>query len=49
MEHRQDVSLVRLHDILLERRDDVSGGRNNHVPPVYVSTTSQISLKWNTQ
>ena len=34
MERRQDVSAVRLHDILLERSDDVWRGRNNDVQPV---------------
>ena len=30
----QDVSVLRLNDILLELRDDVSRGRNNNVPLV---------------
>ena len=45
MERRQDVSVVRLHDILLERRDDVSRGLNNDVPSVRlldISNKSQI-------
>ena len=29
MERRQDISVVRLHDVLLERHIDVSKGRNN--------------------
>ena len=29
VERRQHVLVVRLHDILLERRGDVSRGRNN--------------------
>ena len=40
MERRQDLSVVRLHDILLERRDDVSRGRNNGVPSVRVHDVS---------
>ena len=31
VEHRQDVSVVRFHNILLERLDDVSRGCNNNV------------------
>ena len=41
----QDFSVVRLHDILLERHDDVSRGCNNDVPSVRlidVSNKSQI-------
>ena len=34
VELRQNVSVVVLHDILLERRDNVSRGRNNDVPSV---------------
>ena len=44
MKRRQDASVVRLHDILLERRDDVSRGLND-VPSVRlldVSNKSQI-------
>ena len=37
-----DVSVIRLHDVLLVCRNDVSKRQ-------YVSATSQISLKWNTQ
>ena len=29
MERRQDVSVVRLYDVLLERHNGVSKGRNN--------------------
>ena len=32
VERRQEVSVVRLYDILWESRDDVSRGRNNDVP-----------------
>ena len=32
MERRQDVSVVRLYDVLLERHNDVSKGRNNNAP-----------------
>ena len=31
MESRQDVSVVQLHDVFLERRDDVLKGCNNDV------------------
>ena len=31
MEFHQDVSVVRLHNMLLERCDDVSKGRNNDI------------------
>ena len=34
MERRQDLSVVRLHGILLERGDNVSRERYNDVPPV---------------
>ena len=34
MERRQDVSMVRLQDILLERWDGVTKGRNNDVSSV---------------
>ena len=34
MERRQNVSVVRLHDILLERCDDVSRGHNIDFPSV---------------
>ena len=30
MERRQDVSVVHPHDVLLERHNDVSKGRNNN-------------------
>ena len=32
MERRQDVSVVRLRYVLLERHNDVSKGRNNDAP-----------------
>ena len=32
MERRQDVSVVRLYDVLLECHNDVSKGRNNDAP-----------------
>ena len=32
MERRQDVSVVRLHDVLVERHKDVSKKRNNNAP-----------------
>ena len=34
VERCQDVSVVRLHYLLLERRDDVLRGHSNKVPPV---------------
>ena len=45
VEHRQDVSVVRFHNILLERLDDVSRGCNNNVSSVRlldVSIKSQM-------
>ena len=41
MERRQDVSVVRLHHILLERREDISRGRNNGVSN---KTPNDVSL-----
>ena len=32
MERRQDVSVVRLYNVLLERHNHVSKGRNNDAP-----------------
>ena len=53
MEPRHDVSVVRLHNVLSERRDDASRGRNNGFPLVSlndVSVKSQmkhpITSKW---
>ena len=43
MERRQDVSVVRLHDVLLERRNDVSKGRNNDFPSVRLPDISNKS------
>ena len=43
MERHQDVSVVRLHDVLLEHRNDVSKGRNNDVPPVRLHDVSKKS------
>ena len=34
MELPQDVSVVRLYDVLLERHNDVSKGRNNDAPTI---------------
>ena len=45
VERRQDVSVVRLHEVLLVCRDDVLRGRNENVPSDDVSTTSQIRQK----
>ena len=48
MEHRQDISVVRLHDVISERRqmpqDDVTTTSHRRD-----STTSQTSHKWNAQ
>ena len=43
MERRQDVSVVRLHNDLLERRDGVSRGRNNNVPSIRLHDVSNKS------
>ena len=43
MEGCQDGSVVRLHDVLLERRDDVWRGRNNDVPSVRLHNVSDKS------
>ena len=43
VEHRQDFSVVRLHDILLECCDEVSRGRNNNIPSVHVLDVSNKS------
>ena len=43
MERRQDVSQVRLHDVLLERCSDVSRGRNNYIPSVCLNSASKKS------
>ena len=43
MERCQGVSVVRLHDVLLERRDDVSRGPNNDVPSVRLHDVSNKS------
>ena len=40
VEHRQDVSVVRLHNFLLKRRDNVSRGRNDDVPSVRLHDVS---------
>ena len=43
MERRQDVSVVRLYDVLLERCDDVLKGRNNRVLSVRLHDVSDKS------
>ena len=43
MERRQDVSVVRLHDILLERREEVSRGRYNDVSSARLHNVSNKS------
>ena len=43
MERRQNVSVVGLHNNLLERRNDVSKGRNNDVPSVRLHDVSNKS------
>ena len=40
MEHSQDVSVVRLHDIFWERCENVSRGRNNDVSSVHLHDVS---------
>ena len=43
MERRQDVSVVRLHDVLLERHNDVSKERNYNAPPLRLHDVSNKS------
>ena len=43
MERRQDVSVVRLHDILLERHNDVPKGPNNDAPLLRLHDVSNKS------
>ena len=43
MERRQDVSVVRLYDVLLEYHNDVSKGRNNDTPPLRLHDISNKS------
>ena len=43
MERRQDVSVVRLYDVLLERHNDVSKGRNNDPPSLRLHDVSNKS------
>ena len=43
MERHQDVSVVRLHSVLLECRNDVSKGLNNEVPSVRLHNVSKKS------
>ena len=43
MERRQDVSVVCLHDILLERHNDVSKGRNSDAPSLRLHDVSNKS------
>ena len=43
VERRQDVSVVRLHDNLLERCGDVSRGHNNNIPSVCLHDLSNKS------
>ena len=43
MERRQDVSVVRLHDVLLERHNDVSKGCNNDAPSLRLHDVSNKS------
>ena len=42
-ERRQDISVVRLHTVLLERCDDVLKGRNNDNPSVRLQDVSNRS------
>ena len=43
MERRQDIIVVRLHNILLQRCDNVSRGRNNKVQLVRLHDVSNKS------
>ena len=43
MECRQDVSVVRLYDVLLERHNDVSKGRNSDAPSLRLHDVSNKS------
>ena len=43
VERRQDVSVVRLHDVLLVCHDDVSRERNDNVPSVCLHDVSNKS------
>ena len=43
MEHRQDISVVRLHDVILKRRQNASRRRNNNVPSVRLHDVSNKS------
>ena len=43
MERRQDVSVVRLYDVLLERHNDVSKGRNSDAPSLRLHEVSDMS------
>ena len=40
LERRQDVSVVCLHDVVKERRDNISRVRNNNVPLVSLHNVS---------
>ena len=43
MERRQDVPVVRLHCVWLERPNDVSKGRNNDAPSLRLHDVSDKS------
>ena len=43
MERRQDVLVVRLHGVLLERHNDVSRGRKNDAPSLRLHDVSNKS------
>ena len=43
MERRQDVSVVYLHGVLLERHNNVSKGRNNDAPSLRLHNVSNKS------
>ena len=43
MERCQVVSVVRLYDVLLERHNDVSKGRNNDAPSLRLHDVSNKS------
>ena len=43
MKRRQDISMVRFYDVLLERHNDVSKGRNNNAPSLRLHDVSYKS------
>ena len=43
IERRQDVSVVCLHGVFLERQNDISKGRNNDAPSLSLHNVSNKS------